>query len=106
MGKPTYVSQTGAGSSPWILINYHGQPVNTIAAVDVTGVVNYTVEFTFDDILTVGAPAPVVWSDPALASKTTNQWGYMNEPYTAVRLTVNSGAGTARMAIIQAGIKG
>jgi archaellum component FlaF (FlaF/FlaG flagellin family) len=95
------VSQTGAGSSSAIVVNTNTNPCNVGIGVLVTGTVNYTVQHTFDN----PAVGFTTWfNHPSLAALTANADGNYAFPITAVRITVNSGAGTAQMNFVQAGI--
>ena len=76
-------------------------PFNVGFGVILTGVVDYTVQHTFDD----PATGFTTWFDhPTVAAQTTNQDGNYAFPVTGVRLTVNSGGGTATLKLVQAGI--
>jgi hypothetical protein len=97
------------GSSPWKLVNWHVTPINIGLAVIVTGTVNYTVEYTYSDPTNtypdpLGFPVP--FSVSALASKATTLDSNIIIPVAAVRLTINSGTGSAELIILQAGISG
>lgn len=106
MMKPINVSQTGAGSTDPIPLNLNINPFNVSMAVVVTGTVNYTVQYTLDDVWASSYnPATGTWFNHAsLVTDTANETGNFAFPVAAVRLTVNSGAGTAAMTVIQAGI--
>jgi hypothetical protein len=106
MMKPINVSQTGSGSTDPVPLNLNVNPFNVSMAVVVTGTVNYTVQYTFDDVWASSYdPATGTWfSHASLAGQTTSQTGNFAFPVAAVRLTVNSGSGTAAMTVIQAGI--
>jgi hypothetical protein len=103
--RPITKSQTGAGSTAPLQMNVEETPFNVGIAVVVSGTVNYTVQYTFDDIQATGYSAGSgTWFDHAsLAAQTTNQTGNFAFPVVAARLTVNSGAGTATITILQAG---
>ena len=76
-------------------------PFNVGFGVILTGVVDYTVQHTFDD----PATGFTTWFDhPTVAAQTSNQDGNYAFPVTGVRLTVNSGGGTATLKLVQAGI--
>ena len=99
--KVQSVSQTGAGSTSALVMNTNCTPFNVGFGVVVTGTVNYTVQHTFDD----PAVGFTTWfPHPTIASQATNQDGNYAFPVTGIRLTVNSGGGTATMNLIQAGI--
>jgi hypothetical protein len=99
--KVQSVSQTGAGSTSALVMNTNCTPFNVGFGVVVTGTVNYTVQHTFDD----PAVGFTTWfPHPTIASQATNQDGNYAFPVTGIRLTVNSGGGTAVMNLVQAGI--
>lgn len=99
--KVQTVSKTGVGSSDSLVINTNISPCNIGFGVIVTGTVNYTVQHTFDD----PASGFSTWfSHPTVASLTANADGNYAFPVTGVKVLVNSGAGTATLKLIQAGI--
>lgn len=99
--KQQTVSQTGAGSTSAIVVNTNISPVNIGFGVIVSGTVDYTVQHTFDDP-SVGF---TTWfPHPTVAAQATNQDGNYAFPVTGIRLTVNSGGGSATLKLIQAGI--
>lgn len=94
-------SQTGAGSTAAIVVNTNISPVNIGFGVIVSGTVNYTIQHTFDD----PAVGFTTWfPHPTIASLAANADGNYAFPVTGIRLTVNSGGGTATLKLIQAGI--
>jgi hypothetical protein len=89
------LSQTGAGSTNGYVADSYISPFNIGFGVVVTGTVNYTVQHTFDG---------TNWfAHPDIAAETTDQDGNYAFPVLQIRLTVNSGTGTAAMTLIQAG---
>ena len=93
---PITLTKTGAGSTNAAVTDYYVSPYNIGFGVVVSGTVNYTVQHTFDG---------TNWfNHPTIASQTTNQDGNYAFPVLQVRLTVNSGGGTATMTMIQAGL--
>lgn len=99
--KVQILSQTGAGSASPIVTNTNTTPFNVGFGVIVSGTVNYTVQHSFDDP-TVGF---TTWfPHPTIASLAANADGNYAFPVTGIRLTVNSGGGTATLKLIQAGI--
>lgn len=89
------LAQTGAGSTSAYTADSYISPFNIGFGVVVSGTVNYTVQHTFDG---------TNWfNHPDVAAETTNQDGNYAFPVLQVRLTVNSGAGSATMTLIQAG---
>lgn len=104
--RPVTVSKTGAGSTNPVPMNLFATPFNVGIGVKVSGVVDYTVQHTFDDIWAASyTPGSGTWFDHAsLTAQVANQDGNYAFPVTAIRLTVNSGAGTATMTVVQAGV--
>jgi hypothetical protein len=95
-------TKTGTGSSNVIATDTYISPFNVGFGVVVTGTVNYTVQHTFDNPQEVASPT---WfSHPTVAAATTSQDGNYAFPVAAIKVLVNSGAGTATMTLIQAGI--
>jgi hypothetical protein len=96
--RPQTQAQTGAGSTSGIVTDYYISPFNIGFGVVVSGTVNYTVQHTFDG---------TNWfNHPDVASATTDQDGNYAFPVVQIRLTVNSGSGTATLTAIQAGLVG
>lgn len=99
--KVQIVSKTGAGSTSPIVINTNTNPCNIGFGVIVSSTVDYTVQHTFDD----PATGFVTWfAHPTIVAQSTNKDGNYAFPITGVRLTVNSGGGTATLKLVQAGI--
>ncbi len=99
--KVQTVSRTGVGSTDAIVINTNVTPINIGFAVIVTGTVNYSVQFTYDDPAT---GFPTWFDDATITSKTGNEDGYLNFPITGLKVLVNSGSGSVTMKVVQAGI--
>lgn len=103
--RPVTVSVTGVGNSPWIPLDLYQDPFNVSLAVEVTGVVTYSVVWTTDDIWNTTNPQS--FAGPAnLQGATTTQAGSIGAPVTAVQLQVTAGTGTAQLRVLQAGVKG
>lgn len=99
--KVQVVSKTGVGSSDALVMNTNVSPFNVGFGVIVTGTVNYTVQHTFDD----PAVGFSTWfSHPTIASQAANADGNYAFPVTGIKVLVNSGAGTATLKLVQAGI--
>ena len=99
--KVQIVSKTGAGSTSPIVINTNTNPCNIGFGVIVSDTVDYTVQHTFDD----PATGFTTWfPHPTIATQSTNKDGNYAFPVTGIRLTVNSGGGTATLKLVQAGI--
>lgn len=99
--KVQTVSKTGTGSTSPLVMNTNISPFNVGFGVIVSGTVNYTIQHTFDD----PAIGFTTWfPHPTVASQGANADGNYAFPVTGIRLTVNSGGGTATLKLIQAGI--
>jgi hypothetical protein len=81
-------------------------PFNTTLSVTVTGTVDYTVQYTFDNVQASDwTPATGNWvNHPSLSAKTGSLDSNLAYPATAVRIVLNSGNGSVRFTVIQAGI--
>lgn len=101
------VGTNGVGSTPWYNLDPFTDTFNVGIGVVVSGTVNFTVQYTYDD---ANAPYtgtfPTAFDLSALASKTANTDGTLTNPCWGVRLTINSGTGTAKIVVIQVGIGG
>lgn len=97
------VGTNGVASSRWVVCNTQISPFNIALGCVVTGTVNYTIEYTYDDVNSnqnaMGSQAlgnypapPNVWAHATLVGDTTSQDGFVAYPIAAWRLTVNSGA--------------
>lgn len=93
-------SVTETGTSSWVPVT-PGRDIGI--GCKVTGTVNYTVEYTYDDVLTSSA-TPTAFSHATIAAKTANFDGSITTPVSAVRLKVNSGTGTVVMTVLQSDI--
>jgi hypothetical protein len=99
--KVQTVSKTGTGSSNSVVINTNVTPVNIGFAAVVSGTVNYSIQFSYDD----PAIGLTTWfDDVSITSKTGNEDGSINFPISAMKVLVNSGTGTVTLNVIQAGI--
>lgn len=101
------IGTNAVGSTPWFQVNTWAEEANFGIGVAVSGTINYTVEYTYDD---PNAPFtgifPTVWALSALTSKAANTDSNVLFPVNAWRLTVNSGTGTGFLQIIQSGSVG
>lgn len=101
------IGTNDVASSRWFTLNYQISQFNVGIGVVVDGTVNYTVEYTYDDVNApfTGDP-PVVFGIPALTSKSANLDSTLSSPSRFLRVTQNSGSsgGEIRMIAIQSGI--
>jgi len=106
------VGTSGVGSTKWWKPNRHISPFYVSLFLDVTGTVNVDVEYTGDDpdvgpmLAASNAVIPTVFDHGTLAAKTADAVDNFNGPCRGMRLTMNSGDGTAKLTMIQAGIAG
>lgn len=105
------VGTNTVGSTNWQELSREISPENVSLAVEVTGTVNYTVEYCYDGVqagpgINQAVPVPTVWALPAMLAQTTNKDASLQAPVGAIRCTINSGTGTILFIIIQAGISG
>jgi hypothetical protein len=104
--RPIVLTQTGAGTTQAAPLDIHGRPEISLQ-VGVTGTVNFTVQQTLDNPF--DSSITPVWldhPDANLVGATADVQGNYAFVPAAVRLVVNSGAGTARLTIVQSGILG
>lgn len=96
----------GAKTSAALPFDIYNRPECSLQVV-VTGTANYTVQQTLDDIFdpTV-TPTWFDHPDTNLVAATANKQGNYAYIPAATRLVLNSGSGSARLTVIQAGIYG
>lgn len=113
--RPVTYTQTGTGSTPWVAITPHISQSQLSIACKVTGTVNYTVEYTYQDVnflpnsqfaYVLDSVTPDVWPDGLVTGQTTSQTANNNDPIWAARVTVNSGSGSVTATFLQSGIAG
>jgi hypothetical protein len=95
----------GAKVSSIINLDFWVSPFNIALSVRVTGTVDYTIQYTFDDVFASGyLPASGNWVDhPSLTNKTATLDSNIAYPVTATRIKLNSGTGSCVFTVIQAG---
>lgn len=94
----------GIGRSNWIKGTSFMTPFNATIAVDVTGTINYTVQYTPDDLELVSSPSIFSHPDSAVVSATADAVANYAFPIGATRILVNSGSGSLRAVFTQAGL--
>lgn len=101
------VGTNGVGSSEWKIWNWMGKsPMNVSYVIElVSGAVNYTVQYTYDDPnnLQAGATLPLAQTSILGAQAVTSD-GSFALPIIATRVLINSGTGVLRCRFVQAGI--
>lgn len=99
---------SGVGSSPCQVLDQYIAPFATSIFVKVVGTVNFTVQYTSDDVFASGfVDGSASWTDhPSMTSKTVNTDSNLAYPASALRIRINSGTGSTTMIIRQAGLGG
>ena len=97
------VGTNNIGASQTVPLDQYLTPFNASLSVVITGTVDVTVEFTFDDVFG-DFPGPHSWvPHPDLTNITADADATFISPVSACRLLTNSGDGEAVLRIIQAG---
>lgn len=92
------------GASQEVPLDQYITTFNVNLVAEVTGTVNYTVQYTFDNIFD-GTNGPYNWlNHSALTAQTGNSNGTLIGPTRAVRVLTNSGSGTVKLIVIQTGL--
>lgn len=98
----------GVGSSPWWTPNWHVQDINLGIGIEiVSGSVNFTLQYTYDDPnnLQAGALFPLAYNDVNIVNYSSSPIDASYAmPITAVRVLINSGTGELRVRYQQAGL--
>lgn len=102
------VSQTGAGTSSLIPLDQYLTLVELVAFVTVTGTVNYTIQYTNDNVFAPGFnPATASWNNVTnLTALTANSRVNIVGSARALRILQNSGSGTTTLLVSDAGTAG
>lgn len=120
------VGTNGVGATDWQIVSADLSPVNLSIGAAVSGTVNFTLQYTYDDpsgtypnpatVTTSGyvnasrnnqlTQFPTAWNLTALASKAVATDSSITFPIAAYRLLINSGTGAAQAVVLQAGIAG
>ena len=92
-------------TSPVYPTDIYTAPTNIALSVVVTGTINYTVQYTFDNVFASGYdPSTGNWTDhPTLTSQTTTKDSNISYPVRGIRIKSNSGTGSALFTAIQSG---
>jgi len=98
------VGTTGVGASQIVPLDQYISPFNVTLGLIISGTVNVTVQYTFDDVFG-DFPGPHTWLDhPDLTNAVGTGEGTFISPVSACRLLTNSGTGEAILRIAQAGL--
>jgi len=93
------------GGSQEIPVDRYLGPTDISVGVIVTGTLNYTVQWTLDDVFGA-APGPFTWFSAGanLVGASTTQSGSIGAPVSAIRLLTNSGNGAGKIIVQQSGM--
>lgn len=103
--RPAVYTVTGTQQSDVYTPSERVTPFNVGLGVTVTGTSNYTVQYTFDNVFAANySPASGNWvNHPSLTGLTASADSNIAYPVRGIRIIANSGAGSARLTVIQAG---
>lgn len=94
------VGTNGVGSTRVVNIDTALNPSTTTLVVTVSGTVNYTVQWTVNDI-----QGTITWNnDPVLATQTSGGSTSYAMPVSGLRILINSGTGTVSGTMLQSGL--
>lgn len=104
MGRPVTLTTTdasgGATASNYYRPDTFVSPFSVSAVADVTGTVNFDIEFTNDD----PDSASALWLNHAdFTAKTADTAGVITAPCRGIKVVQNSGSGSTRTVLVQAG---
>lgn len=106
VGTNVTADTVGTGASVEIPVDLYVNAFNVTLATEITGVVNYTIQYTFDNVFD-GTGGPYNWASVTnMQAQTTNQNTVQTQPVRAFRILTNSGTGTVKLLVVQAGLAG
>jgi hypothetical protein len=106
VGTNVTVDTVGAGASQEVPIDQYQNPTNVSLFGTVTGTVNWTAQYTGDNIFD-GTGGPYNWvNHSTLVNQTGSAQGTIIGDLTAVRFVTNSGTGSLACVVIQGGVMG
>lgn len=102
----TLSDASGGAKSIVIPIDYMARPQVSLQ-VDVSGTVNWTIQQTVDNIYDTSiTPLYMDHPDSDLVGQTVDRQGNYGYTPFAIKFILNSGSGSARISVIQAGTMG
>lgn len=105
VGTDVEIGTNAVGGSVPVKMDQNITPFIVTLAVIVTGTVNYTVQYSFDEQFAAGPPYTWINHTDLQALAVTAE-GTLISNVKAVRILTNSGVGTARLEVLQAGTSG
>lgn len=103
--RSVVIQQTGVGASSWVPLDQYVASFSVGIGVVVTGVVTYTIEYTYDDVFN-NSITPTAWPVLALNGLAVNADAQLSNPVKALRINQTAGAGTTAMTVVQGGVIG
>ena len=104
-GTDVEIGTNGVGASQEVPLDQNVSPFNVSLGMIITGTINATAQFTFDDVFAQNS-GPFVWFDHTdLTAVIADDEAALVSPVKAVRALTNSGTGTLRFEVAQAGIQ-
>lgn len=102
------VGSSALGATRVVPFDGYIAPFEALVGVEVTGTVNYTVQYTYDDVFAAAAltATGLNWVNTSLAAQTTTQDTKLVSPVSGVRLVINSGTGSVTFVVRQSGLVG
>jgi len=108
--RPVRITLTAAGVSAPVILDTYRNPFSVAIGVTKTGTVDYSVQYTYDDVFSSSfVPSTASWFTMSAFPLTTatSKDGSLSSPVTAVRLNaVTITSGSLVMTVIQAGMPG
>lgn len=103
VGTNVEVGTNETGGSVVIPLDQYISPFNVSLGAIITGTVNATVQFTFDDVFS--GVGPFSWTNQSdLTNIVASADGTFISPVSACRILTNSGNGTITLIVLQAGL--
>ena len=99
------VGTSGVGASQEIPLDQNISPFAVSLGIVVTGTIDVTSQFTFDDVFEDNSGPHTWFNHTDQTNIVANDEAAIISPVKAVRLLTNSGLGTARFEVLQAGIR-
>lgn len=103
------VGLASTGKSWMLPMDYRNNTIKYLLTFDVTGTINYTLQFTGDDIWNVAYSAVHWWdsTDTAVVGATADKTTTLQTPVTAFQITVASSSGaTLDVRVVESGMTG
>lgn len=102
------ITRVGDGNSNAAVMDYYGLNTVAVQVVVVSGTPNWTVQQTLDNVNDASI-TPTWFNHPdtsTMVAQTVSRLGSYSFCPSAVRVVINSGAGTVRMTLLQHGAPG